>query len=81
LLATQIWLFVGLACTARKARLPAVSGIRSVLCRRAALHCMPVGEFFASFQTEDIKLTPKVNEYLSLAIQLMFAFGFVFECC
>ncbi|WP_461210747.1 twin-arginine translocase subunit TatC [Desulfocurvus sp. DL9XJH121] len=36
-------------------------------------------EFFAGFETEHIKLLPAVKEYLSLAIKLLFAFGFAFE--
>ena len=46
---------------------------------------MPMAwEFFASFETTaadgiNIQLEPKVNEYLSLSMQLMFAFGISFE--
>lgn len=36
-------------------------------------------EFFASFSTEGIQFTPKLNEYLSFCLKLLFAFGFVFE--
>lgn len=36
-------------------------------------------EFFAGFENEHIKLLPAVKEYLSLAIKLLFAFGFAFE--
>ncbi len=35
--------------------------------------------FFISFQTDEIKLLPKVSEYLSLVMHLMLAFGLVFE--
>lgn len=36
-------------------------------------------EFFAGFENEHIQLLPSVKEYLSLAIKLLFAFGFAFE--
>ena len=36
-------------------------------------------EFFASFSTGGIQFTPKLNEYLSFCLKLLFAFGFVFE--
>ncbi len=36
-------------------------------------------EFFAGFSTEAIQFTPKLNEYLSFCLKLLFAFGFVFE--
>lgn len=36
-------------------------------------------EFFASFSTDGIAFTPKLNEYLSFCLKLLFAFGFVFE--
>lgn len=36
-------------------------------------------EFFAGFENESIKMLPAVKEYLSLAIKLLFAFGFAFE--
>ncbi len=36
-------------------------------------------EFFAGFSTEGIQFTPKLNEYLSFCLKLLFAFGFVFE--
>ena len=35
--------------------------------------------FFASFSTETIVLTPKVSEYFSFTIKLLIAFGIVFE--
>jgi sec-independent protein translocase protein TatC len=40
----------------------------------------PLGfEFFAGFTTQDIHFIPKLNEYLSFALKLLFAFGIVFE--
>lgn len=36
-------------------------------------------DFFAGFSTEGIQFTPKLNEYLSFCLKLLFAFGFVFE--
>lgn len=40
----------------------------------------PIGfEFFAGFASEEIAFTPKLNEYLSFCLKLLFAFGIVFE--
>jgi hypothetical protein len=36
-------------------------------------------EFFAGFTTQDIQFIPKLNEYLSFALKLLFAFGIAFE--
>jgi len=36
-------------------------------------------DFFAGFSTDGIQFTPKLNEYLSFCLKLLFAFGFVFE--
>jgi len=36
-------------------------------------------DFFAGFSTEGIQFTPKLNEYLSFCLKLLFAFGIVFE--
>ncbi|WP_243547148.1 twin-arginine translocase subunit TatC [Pseudodesulfovibrio tunisiensis] len=36
-------------------------------------------DFFASFATTEIAFTPKLNEYLSFCLKLLFAFGVVFE--
>ncbi|HUH85675.1 MAG TPA: twin-arginine translocase subunit TatC, partial [Stellaceae bacterium] len=35
--------------------------------------------FFASFQNETTKLVPKVSEYLTLVLRLVFAFGVTFQ--
>lgn len=36
-------------------------------------------EFFMSYSTDIIEAQPKLNEYLSLSLQLLFAFGLIFE--
>jgi len=36
-------------------------------------------KFFLSFSTDYLKLLPKMNEYFSLSLKLIFAFGIVFE--
>ncbi len=36
-------------------------------------------DFFASFASSEIAFTPKLNEYLSFCLKLLFAFGVVFE--
>ncbi|WP_018124018.1 twin-arginine translocase subunit TatC [Desulfovibrio oxyclinae] len=36
-------------------------------------------DFFASFASTEIAFTPKLNEYLSFCLKLLFAFGVVFE--
>jgi sec-independent protein translocase protein TatC len=36
-------------------------------------------DFFAGFSNHGIQFTPKLNEYLSFCLKLLFAFGFVFE--
>ncbi|MFC1883590.1 twin-arginine translocase subunit TatC [Thermodesulfobacteriota bacterium] len=36
-------------------------------------------EFFVGFTNEDVKILPKVKEYFSFSIKLLFAFGLVFE--
>lgn len=36
-------------------------------------------DFFASFANSEIAFTPKLNEYLSFCLKLLFAFGIVFE--
>ncbi|EGB16521.1 Sec-independent protein translocase, TatC subunit [Pseudodesulfovibrio mercurii] len=36
-------------------------------------------DFFAGFSNEGIQFVPKLNEYLSFCLKLLFAFGFVFE--
>lgn len=36
-------------------------------------------EFFISFSTPEIVITPKVSDYLSFVLKLLFAFGLIFE--
>ena len=36
-------------------------------------------EFFVGFTDENVKILPKVKEYFSFSIKLLFAFGLVFE--
>ena len=36
-------------------------------------------DFFAGFSNEGIQFVPKLNEYLSFCLKLLFAFGLVFE--
>ena len=83
--ATQIWLFVapGLYRHERAGFLPFLISTPIMFYAGAAMVyyiVIPVAwDFFVGFQTEEIKLLPKVSEYLSLIMQLMFAFGLVFE--
>jgi len=35
--------------------------------------------FFTSIGPEDIQITPDINQYLNIALKLLFAFGFAFE--
>ena len=35
--------------------------------------------FFVSYSSPDIVITPKISEYLSFALKLLFAFGLIFE--
>jgi sec-independent protein translocase protein TatC len=83
--ATQIWLFVapGLYRHERAGFLPFLISTPIMFYAGAAMVyyvVIPVAwNFFVGFQTDEIKLLPKVSEYLSLIMQLMFAFGLVFE--
>jgi sec-independent protein translocase protein TatC len=83
--ATQIWLFVapGLYRHERKGFLPfLISTPIMFYAGAAAVYYFVIPgawSFFISFQTDDIKLLPKVSEYLSLVMHLMLAFGLVFE--
>jgi len=81
----QIWGFIapGLYAHERKWMIP-MAVISAVFFTSGALFgyfaVFPFGfEFFASFSTEGIQFTPKLNEYLSFCLKLLFAFGFVFE--
>ncbi|MFH1915136.1 MAG: twin-arginine translocase subunit TatC [Pseudomonadota bacterium] len=81
----QIWGFIapGLYAHERKWMIP-IAVISAAFFTSGALFgyfvVFPFGfEFFASFSTEGIQFTPKLNEYLSFCLKLLFAFGFVFE--
>ena len=87
---SQIWMFIAPALYAneRNVILP-IFICTPLLFYGGALFVyflvMPMAwEFFASFESTatdgmNIQLEPKVNEYLSLSMQLMFAFGISFE--
>lgn len=83
--AVQIWMFVapGLYRHERAAFLPFLISTPIMFYLGAAgvyYFVVPVAwDFFIAFETEDIKLLPKVSEYLSLVMHLMFAFGLAFE--
>ncbi|MCJ2162957.1 MULTISPECIES: twin-arginine translocase subunit TatC [unclassified Pseudodesulfovibrio] len=81
----QIWGFIapGLYEHERKWMIP-MAVISALFFTTGALFgyfvVFPFGfEFFAGFATEGIQFTPKLNEYLSFCLKLLFAFGFVFE--
>ncbi len=81
----QIWGFIapGLYAHERKWMVP-MAVISALFFTAGALFgyfiVFPYGfEFFASFSTDGIVFTPKLNEYLSFCLKLLFAFGLVFE--
>ena len=90
-IASQIYMFVapGLYKTERRAFLPYLVATPLLFLLGAALvyfFVLPVAwDFFLSFQspggdgTLAIQLEPKVNEYLGLTMQLIFAFGIGFQ--
>ena len=91
LIASQVWLFVapGLYKNERGAFMPFLVATPLLFLLGASLVyyiVMPVAwQFFASFQQMGaegalpIELVPKVGEYLSLVMRLIFAFGISFE--
>ncbi len=91
LVASQVWLFVapGLYRNEKMAFLPFLVATPILFLMGAAMVyyiVMPVAwQFFASFQqfgaegALPIELLPKVGEYLSLVMRLIFAFGISFE--
>ena len=91
IIAGQIWMFVapGLYKNEKSAFLPFLVATPVLFLAGASLvyyFVMPVAwQFFASFQslgaegTLPIELLPKVGEYLSLVMRLIFAFGISFE--
>jgi len=90
-IASQVWMFVapGLYKNERRAFLPYLFATPVLFIMGAALVyfvIMPAAfRFFAGFQqlggTESIRiqLLPKMDEYLSLVLRLIFAFGFAFQ--
>ncbi|MCM0756730.1 twin-arginine translocase subunit TatC [Desulfovibrio aminophilus] len=81
----QIWAFVspGLYEHERKWIIP-ITIVTAVLFVSGALFgyfvVFPFGfEFFASFANEKIQFIPKLNEYTTFCLQLLLAFGVVFE--
>ncbi|HEX9626670.1 MAG TPA: twin-arginine translocase subunit TatC [Acidiferrobacterales bacterium] len=91
IIANQLWKFVapGLYRHERKAFLPFLLATPVLFVAGAALvyyFIFPLAwKFFLSFQTAGtegglaIELQAKVNEYLSLVVRLMFAFGIAFQ--
>jgi len=91
LISAQIWMFVapGLFKTEKRAFLPFLIATPLLFLLGASLvyyMVMPVAwQFFASFETTGlegglpIEMEPKVGEYLSLVMRLIFAFGISFE--
>ena len=90
IIASQLWMFVapGLYRSERKAFLPFLVVTPVLFLMGASLVyylLMPVAwRFFASFQSFGneglpVELLPRVSEYLSLAMGLIFAFGIAFE--
>ncbi len=91
LFASQVWLFVapGLYRTEKRAFLPFLIATPVLFFMGGALvyyFIMPLAwEFFLDFQTPGaagslpIEIEPKVDQYLSLVMRLIFAFGIGFE--
>ena len=91
LISMQIWMFVapGLYRDEKKAFLPFLAATPVLFFMGGALvyyFIMPLAwDFFLSFQTAGaegslpVEVEPKVNEYLSLVLRLVFAFGIAFE--
>lgn len=88
--AMQIWMFVapGLYKHERQAFLPFLAATPILFFLGGAMvyfFILPLAlEFFMTFQTSgegriSIELIPKVNEYLSLVMTLIFAFGLAFQ--
>ncbi len=91
IIASQLWLFIapGLYKNEKQAFLPFLLATPVMFLIGAAFvyyAVLPVAwEFFTSFEqvgqngTINIALQPKINEYLSLVMQLILAFGICFE--
>lgn len=81
----QLWQFVapGLYEHERKLLIP-IAVLSAVFFTSGACFgyfiVFPVGfEFFASYSSETIVFMPKLDEYLSFCLKLLFAFGLIFE--
>lgn len=81
----QIWAFVapGLYDEEKRHILP-VAFLSAIFFTGGAIFCyfivFPFAfQFFISFSTPDIVITPKASDYLSFTIKLLFAFGLIFE--
>lgn len=85
MIASQIYMFVapGLYKHERKAFLPYLVATPVFFVAGAALvyfAVLPMAlHFFAGMQTDDIKLVPRVSEYLSFVMVLILAFGVCFQ--
>jgi sec-independent protein translocase protein TatC len=92
IIASQVWMFVapGLYKNERRAFLPYLFATPVLFLMGAALAYFVIFptafRFFASFQQLDgttegirIQLLPKMDDYLSLVLRLIFAFGFAFQ--
>ena len=91
LISIQLWMFVapGLYKTEKRAFMPFLIATPVLFCAGGALvyyFIMPLAwEFFLDFQKPGaegdlaIEVEPKVDEYLSLVMRLIFAFGIGFE--
>lgn len=82
---TQIWGFIAPGLYAHERRWVIPMAIVSAVFFVAGgvfgyFVVFPFGfDFFASFASSEIAFTPKLNEYLSFCLKLLFAFGVVFE--
>lgn len=81
----QVWAFVapGLYDEEKKYIVP-IAFVSAVFFVGGALFCYYIVfpfafNFFLSFSTPEIEVTPKISDYLSFTIKLLFAFGIIFE--
>lgn len=81
----QIWAFVapGLYDEEKKYIVP-IAFLSAIFFIAGAIFCYFVVfpfafNFFISYSTPDILMTPKISDYLSFVLKLIFAFGLIFE--
>lgn len=81
----QIWAFVapGLYAEEKRHILP-IAFLSAIFFISGALFCYYIVfpfafNFFISYSTPEIVITPKVSDYLSFCLKLIFAFGLIFE--